>query len=124
MKQIIKVLAAFFVIAAFAFVPPKHNIAGHWRISYSDGSKGSVVFTMNGTYKSYDINGKPVHEGMYKFNEDTVFINDKEGCGDTYWATYKVTFLGKDSAINNAIEDSCSGRKEAVNGAGLKRIKK
>lgn len=123
MKKTIKVLAVSFVIAAFAFIPPLHNVVGNWRITYSNGTKEYVDFKSDGTYRSYDSTGQTHHQGTYKFSDDIMSINDKEGCGDTYWATYKITFFGKDSASNTAIEDSCSGRKEAINGAGLKRIK-
>jgi hypothetical protein len=30
MKRLIKALVVFFVAAAFAFIPPKHNLVGHW----------------------------------------------------------------------------------------------
>jgi hypothetical protein len=49
-------------------------------------------------------------------------INDKQGCGDTYWATYKLTFYTEDSLLNTAMEDSCIGRKEAINNSVLKRL--
>ncbi|MEP6950393.1 MAG: hypothetical protein ABI863_14005 [Ginsengibacter sp.] len=123
MKKTSKVLAALFVIAAFAFVPPKHNVVGHWRITYSNGATEKVDFKSDGTYKSYSATGETTHTGNYKLSSDTISINDKEGCGDTYWGTYKITFFGKDSASNTVIEDSCTGRREGVNGAGLKRIK-
>ncbi|MEO8861734.1 MAG: hypothetical protein ABI358_09940 [Ginsengibacter sp.] len=123
MKPLMKISVLALVIAAFAFIPPKHNVVGNWRITYSDGTTEHVDFKSDGTFKSYGETGKTTHNGIYKFSGDTMSINDKEGCGDTYWATYKITFFGKDSASNTAIEDSCSGRREAINGAGLKRIK-
>lgn len=124
MKQTIKVLAALFVITAFAFIPPKHNVVGHWKIHYTNGAMEDVDFKSDGTYRSYSLTGETTHNGNYKFSGGTMSINDKEGCGDTYWATYKITFFGKDSASNTEIEDSCSGRREAVDGATLKRVKK
>jgi hypothetical protein len=122
MKQTIKVVTVFFVMAVFAFIPPKHNPVGHWRISYSDGSKEYVDFYKNGTFKDFTSEGKLVHQGNYKLDGDVMSINDKEGCGDTYWATYKLTFYSEDSVLNTAMEDSCSGRREAVTGSVLTRL--
>ena len=123
MKQIIKMTAAFLILIAFAFTPPKNNPVGHWRISYTNGMHDYVDFYKDGTFKNFTTDGKLIHHGNYKFNDNVMSINDKEGCGDTYWATYKLTFYGKDSALTTAMEDSCGGRKEAINGSSLKRIK-
>jgi hypothetical protein len=122
MQQLIKLSAVFFVMAAFAFIPPEHNPVGHWSISYSDGSKNYVDFYKDGTFKNFTVEGKLIHEGKYKLNGDVMSINDKEGCGDTYWATYKLTLYTEDSLLNTAMEDSCSGRREAVSGSVLKRL--
>jgi hypothetical protein len=122
MKQTINVVSVFFVMAVFAFIPPKHNPVGHWRISYSNGSEDYVDFYKGGTFKNFTTEGKLIHQGNYKLDGDVMSINDKEGCGDTYWATYKLTFYSEDSVLNTAIEDSCSGRREAVTGSVLKRL--
>jgi hypothetical protein len=122
MKQTINVVSVFFVMAVFAFIPPKHNPVGHWRISYSNGSEDYVDFYKGGTFKNFTTEGKLIHQGNYKLDGDVMSINDKEGCGDTYWATYKLTFYSEDSVLNTAMEDSCSGRREAVTGSVLKRL--
>ena len=122
MKQLIRVLAIFFIMAVLGFIPPRHNPVGHWRISYPNGSEDYVDFYKDGTFKNFTTSGKLIHQGAYKFNGDVISINDKEGCGDTYWATYKLTFYSEDSVLNTVMEDSCSGRKEVVNGSVLKRL--
>ena len=126
MKQTTKVFAIFFIMAAFAFTPPIHNIVGHWMISYPNGYKNYLDLEQDGTFRSFDSTGKTIHQGNYKYNDETFSINDKDGCGytdSTYWATYKFTFYGEDSASFTAIEDACTPRKEAIDGGGLKRLK-
>src|SRR5664279_4074881 len=115
MKQAIKLSAIFFVMAAFAFIPQTHNPVGHWKISYRDGSNEYVDFYKDGTYKSVSVNGTLTHKGNYKMNNDVISVNDNEGCGDTYWGSYKLTFYTEDSVLNTVVEDSCTGRSEAVN---------
>ena len=122
MKQLLKVSALLFVIAALAFMPPKHKVVGHWRMHYTSGAEDLVDFNANGTYTSNSSTGETTHNGNYKFKGNTISINDKEGCGDTYWATYKITFIGSDSASIAAIADSCEGRKQAVSGASIQRL--
>lgn len=122
MKQLIKVLAVFFVLAIFAFIPPKHDPVGHWRVSYSNGIEDYVDFYKDGTFKNFTTDGKLMHQGTYKFKEDVISVTDKEGCGDTYWGTYKLTFYTEDSVLTTVMEDSCSGRKAAVDGSVLKRL--
>ena len=112
-----------FLIAAFAFIPPRHHVIGHWKISYPNGTSDYLDLKLDGTFRNFNSAGKTLHVGNYKVNGDTLSINDKEGCGDTYWATYKLSFFGEDSASYAVIEDSCSGRREAINGGGLKRLK-
>lgn len=124
MKQAIKLSAIFFVIAAFAFTPQKHNPVGHWKISYTNGLNEYVDFYKDGTFKSVSIDGQLTHQGNYKMSDDVISVNDKEGCGDNYWGTYKLTFYTEDSVLNTVVEDSCTGRREAVNGSVLVRLLK
>ncbi|MDP4286247.1 MAG: hypothetical protein Q8891_17710 [Bacteroidota bacterium] len=123
MKQTIKVFILFFVIAAFAFIPPKHSIVGKWRTSENDGTHNYISFTSGGTFNYQDLNGKTIHKGKYKYFNDTFSISDDD-CGAGYWARYKLTFLGTDSVSFAVIEDSCSGRENDINGAGLRRLKR
>jgi hypothetical protein len=127
MKQTIKVAAVFFVTVIFAFIPLKHDITGRWITYNKDGSIAYVDFSKNGTFKVASPDGQLFHAGNYKFSNDDVFsINDKEGCGDTYWGKYKLTFISEDSLQIAVIEDSCTGRREDITtgNTGLKRFKK
>ena len=123
MKQAVKLSTIFFVITIFAFIPPQHNPVGHWKITYSNGANEYVDFYKNGTYKSVSDDGTLTHQGNYKMSDDVISINDHEGCGDSYWATYKLTFYTEDSVLNTVMEDSCTGRREAVTGSVLIRQK-
>ena len=123
MKQLIKVSAFLFAITISAFIPPKHNPVGHWKITYTNGANEYVDFYKDGTYKSTSDNGTLTHQGNYKVSNDVISINDKEGCGDSYWGTYKLTFYTEDSVLNTVMEDSCTGRREAVTGSILIRQK-
>ncbi|MFI5186160.1 MAG: hypothetical protein ACHQF0_05515 [Chitinophagales bacterium] len=109
MKQSINTLTVFSLIAAFAFVPPKHNIAGRWKTYETDGSFSYVDFNQNGTFKVVTTDGKIQHQGNYKFKDDVFSVNDKEGCGDTYWGTYNFNFVSEDSFLVAVINDSCTG---------------
>jgi len=126
MKHSIKVLTVFFILTAFAFTHPKHNIVGRWKTYEKDGSFSYVDFNSNGTFKVASTDGKQIfHQGKYKFKNDVFSVNDKEGCGDTYWGTYKFTFVGIDSLYVAVINDSCTGRREQITtgNIGLKRVK-
>jgi hypothetical protein len=126
MKQTIKVIAILFAVAAFSFTLPKHNIVGRWITYETDGSMGYVDFHKDGTFKVTSLEGKIYHQGNFKFSNDVFSINDKEGCGNTYWGTYQLTFFGNDSLTVAVISDSCSGRRQSITGGnpGLKRVKR
>jgi len=117
MKTLSIFLAGFLLLIAFPFIPPKHNIVGRWFTYTSDGSKFYIDLKSDGTFQNY-YKEKLVHYGNYTFKDPVVLINDKEddSCGSGYWGKYNVTFFGKDSLSFVAIEDSCAGRKEGVNG--------
>lgn len=125
MKQSIKVFAVFSILVALAFIPPKHDLVGRWITYGSDGSIGYVDFNKDGTFKVSSPEGKIFHQGNYKFDKDVFSINDKEGCGDTYWGTYRLTFFDEDSLTPAVIQDTCAGRREQITtgNIGLKRYK-
>ena len=127
MKQIFKVFAVFLVIAAFACMPPQHDIVGRWITYNTDGSIAYVDFNKDGTFKVASPEGQLFHAGNYAFSDAGIFsINDKEGCGNTYWGKYKLTFINNDSLQIAVVEDSCTGRREEITtgNTGLRRFKK
>jgi hypothetical protein len=76
----------------------------------------------DGTFRNYDDRGQTLHQGNYKFNDKDEFsTNDKEGCGESYWATYKFSFINNDSAKVSVITDSCTDRMQAINNSTAKR---
>jgi hypothetical protein len=123
MKKIIKIAVVFLVLTCFAFLPPAHHIEGHWRISYSNGQKDFLDLKKDGTFRNFNADGQTLRNGNFKYSGDVFSINDKGGCGDTYWATYKFTFHGEDSISFAVIEDSCTGRRQQIEAGGLKRMK-
>jgi hypothetical protein len=112
-------LCSFFL---FAFIPLKHSIVGKWQTYESDGSKSYIDFTSAGKF-TYTNKGKLLHYGIYKMSNDTFLISDHE-CGNGYWASYKLSFVGDDSVLFAVIEDTCSGRMQQVDKGGLRRAKK
>ncbi|HEY5391821.1 MAG TPA: hypothetical protein VIJ57_06885 [Hanamia sp.] len=122
MKTLFILFAGFLLFTAFAFIPPKHHIVGHWVEHKPDGSKVYIDFKGDGTFASR-YKGKVDMYGNYTFADPVFSITDKEngGCGNGYWGKYNVTFIGKDSVSFAVIEDSCTGRREDVNGSGLRR---
>lgn len=124
MKQTIRVAVIFFMMAALAFIPPKHNIVGRWITYNPDGSIGYVDFSKDGTFKVTSTDGQLYHQGKYKLENDVFSLNDEEGCGSDYWGKYKFTFIGEDSIQTSLIEDSCTGRKQQLTtgNTGIKRM--
>jgi hypothetical protein len=106
------------IAIALAFVPPKHSIVGHWISNEQDGSKMYVEFKSNGKFETH-YKGELNHHGNYTFNDPVFSITDNEGCGIGYWGKYNVSFIKKDSISFIVIEDSCTGRREEINGGGL-----
>ncbi len=128
MKQSIKLLAVFFLITAFAFIPPKHRIVGRWIAYERNGSIGAYInFKKDGSYDIALPNGQIGEMGSYKLDNSTFSIkNAKAVCGNDYWGIYKITFHGQDSVSFALIKDSCAARREDIVGGnpGLKRLKK
>ncbi len=128
MRQLIKTLSAFSLIAAFSFIPPKHNLVGRWIAYERDGSIGAYInFKKDGSYDIALPNGQIGEVGRYELDNSTFSIkNIKAVCGDDYWGKYQLTFHGRDSVLFALIEDSCTARREDIVGGnkGLKRVKK
>ncbi len=123
-KVILLLTALSFVV--FAFILPKHNIVGRWKTYEKNGSFSYVYFNGDGTFKVVSTDGKTIfHHGAYAFKDDVFSINDKEGCGDTYWGKYKFTFINEDSFRVSVIEDSSTPRKNDITtgNTGLRRVK-
>jgi hypothetical protein len=108
--------------SALAFILPPHSLVGKWSIKESDGTRSYIDFTSAGKF-SYTNQGKLIHHGNYTLKNDVFSVNDNE-CGDNYWATYKLTFVGDDSVSFAVVSDTCVGRSQTVNGGGLKKVNK
>ncbi len=130
MKQAIKIFAVFFVVAAFAFTPPKHKIVGKWIIFAPDGSYSGeyVNIKKDRTYNVTLPNGDVGERGYYKLDHSTFSLKNAVAgaCGDGYWGRYGMTWHGKDSVSFVVIEDSCNARRYDIVGVnpGLRRSKK
>ena len=127
MKQSIKIAAFFFVIAAFAFIPPKHKLAGKWTNAEATSAGEYLEFKNDGTYNIYLSGGQIGEKGYYKFDDSTFSIKNAvaRACGDGYWGKYKLEFYGDDSVHFDLIEDTCANRKYDIVGVnpGLRRMK-
>jgi hypothetical protein len=128
MKQLIKVLTVFFILTAFAFMPPKHSLVGKWIIMHADGSPSGeyVNIYKGGTYDVTLPNDQVGERGYYKIDHSTFSIKNAvaSACGSDYWGKYKMTWHGEDSVSFVVIEDSCSARRYDLVGVnpGLKRV--
>ena len=122
MKKSMLLIPACLVFAIIAFIPPKKNLVGSWVIKWPSGTNVNIDFRGDGTVKA----GIPAEnftvEGKYKYKGDIITLTDST-CGKNYWGKYKVTFLSDDSAYSVAVEDSCMGRKSAMDKATLVRVK-
>jgi hypothetical protein len=125
MKKVFNVAVVFIVLSALSFIPPKHDLVGRWITYNTDGSIGYVDFTKEGTFKVTSTAGEVYHQGNYKLENDVFSINDKEGCGDTYWGTYKFSFVNDDSVQISVMTDTCTGRRMQITtgNTGIKRVK-
>jgi hypothetical protein len=122
MKKTIFFVAAFSALLIVAFIPVKRNIIGTWLITYKSGSTVRLDIRTDGTIK-VDIPAEHfTFIGNYKMKDDVISFTDST-CGVNYWSRYKIKFLSDDSVYSEAIEDSCLGRKTAVDKATLIRIK-
>lgn len=131
MKRVNNILVSFFLIAAFAFLPPHNNkLTGRWIIYGPDNKPAQeyVDFKKDGMYDVVLPNGEIGEAGYYKLSSSAFSIkNAKPGaCGNDYWGVYKIAFHGKDSVSFVVIEDSCTNRRNDIVGGnpGLKRYKK
>jgi hypothetical protein len=130
MKQSIKVLTVFFVMTAFAFIPPKYKFVGKWIIFAPDGSPSGEYVNVykDGTYDVTLPGGQIGEKGYYKVDHSIFSIKNAiaRACGDGYWGTYKMTWHGSDSVSFVVIEDTCTARRYDIVGVnpGLRRFKK
>jgi len=123
MKKLSIFLAGALALAMVAFTLPLVNIVGHWRVYHKSGMKSYVDFKADGSYQALTDEGHEYVSGKYTSKEDVVSITDNL-CGIGYIASYKINSFGKDSVVVTALEDTCSGRKESVDGASMKRLSK
>ena len=127
MSLIIKSVVMFSLLASIAFLPPKHNIVGHWKIFVPEGVNVQeyVDLRKDGTYNVY-VNDKAEERGFYTLKDSVFSIkNAKPVCGDGYWGKYKIEFYGSDSLHFTLIEDTCNDRRMDIVGFNpvLRRIK-
>ena len=122
MKKIYLFTAFVVLITVLAFVSIKERIIGTWKINYPSGSQVTIIFRNNGTVRAEIPSEHFTVEGKYKVKDDIVYIMDST-CGTGYWGKYKQTFFSNDSAYAEAIEDSCTGRKNTVDKQTLIRVK-
>jgi hypothetical protein len=122
MKKIYLFSASVVLITVLAFVSVKERIEGTWRIKYPGGSQVTIIFRNNGTVRAEIPSEHFTVEGKYRIKGDVLYVTDST-CGTGYWAKYKQTFFSNDSAYAEALEDSCTGRKNTVDKQTLIRVK-
>ncbi|HEY2350277.1 MAG TPA: hypothetical protein VGH64_14770 [Puia sp.] len=123
MKKIYLFPAAIMLVAViFAFGPVKETLVGTWKIHYPSGSQVTIIFRENGTIRAEIPSENFTVEGKYKVKGDMLYVTDST-CGTNYWGKYKSKFFTSDSVYSEAIEDSCSGRRNTVDKQTLIRVK-
>jgi len=105
-----------------AFVVASRSFVGHWRVAYANNMKGHVLFRKDGTAEATFDGQTWKVGGPYKVEGNTMSMADST-CGLTYWASYKADWFSDDSMRMVIVEDTCTGRKESINGAVLVREK-
>ena len=127
MKLLVKLSTLLSLVIATAFIPPKHNIVGRWKIFVPENMnvKEYVELKKDGTYNVY-VDDQIGERGSYKLKGSVFSIkNAKPVCGDNYWGKYKIDFYGTDSIHFTLVEDTCSNRRMDIVGVnpGLRRMK-
>jgi len=122
MKHTILLSTACVLLAIFAFMPAKRNLVGHWTMKFSSGQSANVEFRDDGTFETVIPSEQFTIGGRYNLEADILSISDTS-CGNDYWSKYQATFFSDDSVYSAVIEDSCTGRKPAVDKATLIRMK-
>jgi hypothetical protein len=119
MKRIFVTVGIVITLLAFA---PKNKLVGRWETKPSPkGNITGVVFNKDYTYEGY-VNKKPFVSGTYSLGRNTITI-EETGCNGTK-AIYKLIFFNhSDSLRFEAINDSCSERKEGMQRTILGRVK-
>jgi hypothetical protein len=115
-------IAILLVSIIYAFVAIKNTLVGTWRIKYPSGSQVTIIFRSNGTIRAEIPSENFTVEGKYKVKDDIVYVMDST-CGTGYWGRYKSKFFSKDSVYSEAIEDSCSGRRNTMDKQSLVRVR-
>lgn len=127
MKPSITLTAFIFIIATFAFIPPKHSLPGKWANPEGASVGEYLEFKNDGTYNVYLPGGQIGEKGNYKLNYSTFSIKNAvaSACGDGYWGKYKLDFYGDDSIHFTLIKDTCENRRNDMVGVnpGLRRMK-
>lgn len=123
MKNTLFFLAACLLLSAFVYKSSGKSIVGHWTINYPSGQQVLLDFRSNGTFETVIPAEHFTVGGQFKFEDDILSITDTS-CGTGYWAKYKTTFFIDDSVYSAAIEDSCAGRKSAMDKATLIRVRR
>lgn len=122
-KTILLSLLAVFV-CSLTFIED-NPIQGKWNHVFKDGGPEVdflVNFRADGSYDGF-ANKKSFVTGTYHMKHDTLYISDPV-CNSRYEGTYKVTIFGKQDSVKfQAIQDTCKGRYEGVNGLFYKRVK-
>ena len=123
MKKILLFPVAILLVSViFSFVTARETLVGTWKITYPGGSQVTIVFRNNGTIRAEIPSENFTVEGKYKVKDDIVYVMDST-CGTGYWGRYKSKFFSKDSVYSEAIEDSCSGRRNTMDKQSLVRVR-
>lgn len=120
-------LLSLLVVLLFSssFREDTNPLLGRWEWShvYKEGPVTILaVFKANGVYDGF-ANKKAFVSGTYKVKNDTLYISDAI-CNSKYQGTYKLKFFGnRDSVKFDVLQDTCSGRKQGIDGTVYKHIK-
>ena len=109
MKHTIFFFALGMVVLAFTAGP--NPLTGKWIHKNSQGEvTEKIEFKSDGTFVAVIPSEQFTVGGKYKMDKHTMMVNDTS-CNALYWGKYKVQFMGKDSVMTEAIEDTCQGRR-------------
>jgi len=109
-------------VVMLAFTPLKKSLVGNWTIRYVNGTQVSVEFRRDGKFESKIPAENFIVGGKYELKEDVLSISDTS-CNENYWGKYRLTFITDDSVFSEVMEDSCVGRRSAVNNIHMIRVK-
>ena len=110
-----------------SFTKDDATIVGRWKATLPGDINLTFNFREDSTFET-TVNKKLYSVGKYTYTDSVCTLVEDNGCrkddGSYVKGVYKITFPAWDSIQFEAIQDSCSGRRQGLNHLKLSKIEK